>query len=96
LSPEIDLDHLSKDRRDWLEVFGNQWAPTKIMPGTCEACVYGAGEHVAGCTYIDARIEVAFARLQAKGWPRYDVNPELCMDRAGELLDELEALHLRR
>jgi hypothetical protein len=21
----IDLDHLPKDRRDWLEVFGNQW-----------------------------------------------------------------------
>ena len=21
----IDIDHLPKDRRDWLEIFGNQW-----------------------------------------------------------------------
>ena len=92
---EQELEHLPKHRRDWLEIWGNQWAPKKIMPGTCEACVYGHGEHVTGCTYIAARIQAAFTRVQAKGWPRYDVNPELCMDRAGELLDELEALHLR-
>lgn len=22
---EIDFDHLPKDRRDWLEIFGNLW-----------------------------------------------------------------------
>lgn len=25
----IDYEHLPKDRRDWLEVFGNQWGTRK-------------------------------------------------------------------
>ena len=36
------IEKLPKERRDWLEVFGNQWGePAKVMPGTCEACVWG-------------------------------------------------------
>jgi hypothetical protein len=35
------IEKLPKERKDWLEVFGNQWAPVKQMPGTCEACVWG-------------------------------------------------------
>lgn len=102
-----DLDHLPKDRRDWLEVFGNQWGTKKhgermteeenaillealnpfgqpisahdrallrlldfvdryhgmarkppaekIMPGTCEACVWGKGRHLHA-TMSDAPI----------------------------------------
>jgi hypothetical protein len=25
-------DKLSKDRRDWLEIFGNQWGPRRYAP----------------------------------------------------------------
>lgn len=44
-----DLDHLPKHRQDWLGVWGNQWKPAKMRPGTCELCVYGSGQHAAGC-----------------------------------------------
>ncbi len=51
--PRLNADafaHLSKDRRDWLEVFGNTWGDTvKQMPGTCERCVWGSGEHSVEC-----------------------------------------------
>lgn len=47
--PTIDVAKLSKDRKDWLEVFGNQWKPKRVMPGTCEACVWGGRDHVFGC-----------------------------------------------
>ena len=50
----VDIDQfiekLPKERRDWLEVWGNQWGePTKVMPGTCEACVWGSGSHTKDC-----------------------------------------------
>jgi hypothetical protein len=45
------LDKLPKHRKEWLEVFGNQWAATKTMPGTCEACVWGTGKHAEGCEH---------------------------------------------
>ena len=50
------IEKLPKERKEWLECFGNQWAPAKQMPGTCEACVWGRGEHAAGCarvTWVD-------------------------------------------
>ncbi len=31
--------------RDFLEVSGNQYRPGRVMPGTCEACVWGSGQH---------------------------------------------------
>lgn len=41
------IEKLPKERREWLEIWGNQWGePTKMMPGTCEACVWGRGEHI--------------------------------------------------
>ena len=43
------IDKLPKHRRDWLEVWGNEWQPRKIAPGTCERCVFGEGEHAEGC-----------------------------------------------
>ena len=51
MAQDIDqyIANLPKERKDWLEVFGNQWAPTKQMPGTCEACVWGHGYHDLSC-----------------------------------------------
>ena len=47
------IETLPKSRREWLEVFGNQWGePAKVMPGTCFACVWGDGEHAAGCERV--------------------------------------------
>ncbi len=40
---------LSKDRRDWLEVFGSQFKPRRVMVGTCEACVFNQGVHSLEC-----------------------------------------------
>lgn len=40
---------LPKHRREWLEIWGNTFAPKKVMPGTCEACVFNEGEHASGC-----------------------------------------------
>jgi hypothetical protein len=28
---EFDVDKLSKDRRDWLEIFGNQWGTRRFQ-----------------------------------------------------------------
>lgn len=39
-----------------------------------------------------ANIESA---LEAKGWPHYEDNPDLCMARAKEFLDERDALMAR-
>jgi hypothetical protein len=30
---EYDFDHLPKERRDWLEIFGNQWGTRKHGAG---------------------------------------------------------------
>lgn len=48
--PPLDeqIAKLPKHRKDWLGVFGNQWAPKKVMPGTCEACVWNSGVHTCG------------------------------------------------
>jgi hypothetical protein len=46
------IENLPKERRDWLEVFGNQWAPVKQMPGTCEACVWGGERHAKDCVAL--------------------------------------------
>lgn len=51
-----DLDKLSPDRKDWLEVFGWRVAPKKIMPGTCEACVWGSGNHSSECPHAEPPI----------------------------------------
>ncbi len=52
-SPRMNADglsHLPKDRRDWLEIFSDVRGGTvKVMAGTCEACVWGRGEHAAIC-----------------------------------------------
>lgn len=48
---EEQINKLPKKRRDWLEIHGNQWAPVKVMPGTCEACVWGQGEHTLACCW---------------------------------------------
>lgn len=45
----IDFDKLPKHRRDFLEIFGNQWSPRMVFTGTCERCVWGSGEHSADC-----------------------------------------------
>lgn len=47
---EEKIKNLSPYYRDFCEVWGNQWAPAKVMPGTCEACVFGRGEHMPSCT----------------------------------------------
>lgn len=47
--PEIDVDHLPKWRQDWLEVFGNTFKPAAVLPGTCEACVYGERRYSHNC-----------------------------------------------
>ncbi len=44
-------DNISKQRMDWLGCHGNTWAPVKVMPGTCEACVFGSGEHSIACCW---------------------------------------------
>lgn len=48
-----DMMHLPKHRRDWLEFWGNQWGGPKVMPGTCERCVWGSGRHSSGCIAVD-------------------------------------------
>lgn len=45
----LDLSKLSKQKRDWLEVFALPRVESGIMPGTCEACVWGRGEHEETC-----------------------------------------------
>lgn len=36
------VKNLSPYHRDAFEIWGNQWTPKKVMPGTCEACVFGS------------------------------------------------------
>ena len=71
------IEALPKSRRDWLEVYGNQWGePTKVMPGTCEACVWGRGEHV--CKPVETRGEfhdVLLADIRA--WDAAQANVKL-------------------
>lgn len=45
-------DNISKQRMDWLGAHGNTWAPVKVMPGTCEACLYRIGEHSDSCVTL--------------------------------------------
>ncbi len=35
----------------------------------------------------DKALADLYRRMDAKGWPRYDENAELCMERAREFLD---------
>ena len=50
------IEKLPKERRYWLEVWGNQWGePTKVMPGTCEACVWGEANHLHARDCITGR-----------------------------------------
>ncbi len=69
--PRLDADvfaGLSKDRRDWLEVFGNTWGDTnKQMPGTCELCVWGRGKHSVECV-TQANLFNAFESVNAEVW----------------------------
>ncbi len=46
-----DLNNIPKDKRDWLEIYGNQYRAKAVAPGTCEACVFARGEHVPGCKW---------------------------------------------
>lgn len=36
---------------------------------------------------MNTKLKAMMAEIKAKGWPRYDVNPDLCMERAREYLD---------
>lgn len=49
---EEQINKLSPYHRDFLEVWGNQWTPKKVMPGTCLACVYGGApcDHLRSCS----------------------------------------------
>lgn len=51
----VDFDAVAKSltprQRDYLEVFGNVWGKRKVMPGTCERCVWGRGKHSMSCRW---------------------------------------------
>lgn len=44
----VDIEKLSKRRKDWLGCFGNIWQSRKVAPGTCMACVFNDGSHTCG------------------------------------------------
>lgn len=46
---DAKIKSLPRHKRDWLEIYGDTFAAKKVMPGTCEACVYGSGEHSETC-----------------------------------------------
>lgn len=50
----VNIDKLTKRQKDWIGCFGNTWSPRKVLPGTCERCVWGHGEHSADCTVDSA------------------------------------------
>ncbi len=43
----------------------------------------------------DKALADLYRRMNAKGWPRYDENAELCMERAREFLDGAERIKPR-
>ena len=61
------IEKLPKHRRDWLEVWGNEWQPRKIAPGPCELCVFGMGNaHAEGCVKRSRSVLLANAQLLTK------------------------------
>jgi hypothetical protein len=36
---------------------------------------------------MNEKLKALMKEIEAKGWPRYDVDPDLCMERAREYLD---------
>ncbi len=53
MSIEQQLAGMTKSQKDFIGVFGNQWAPRKTTPfvGTCERCVWGSGLHSSDCAW---------------------------------------------
>ncbi len=51
---EKTIKGMTKAQRDYVGVFGNQWAPRKTTPfaGTCERCVWGKGLHSKQCGWL--------------------------------------------
>ncbi len=51
---EQQLSKMTKSQKDFIGVFGNQWAPrkTKNYTGTCERCVWGSGPHSSECVAL--------------------------------------------
>lgn len=46
----VDIEKLSKRRKEWIGCWGNIWQSRKVEPGTCTACVFGEGTHSETCT----------------------------------------------
>lgn len=57
------ISKLTPKDRDWLEIYGNQYRPAKVMPGTCEACVFGLGRHANSCINLQVAVDVAKAAI---------------------------------
>lgn len=59
----FDTSKLSKDRKDWLEIFGSQWGQRKRTT-CCDGCVFG--ERYSHAEWCQAGFEPL--REQLEGW----------------------------
>jgi hypothetical protein len=44
---------------------------------------------------MNDKLKALMTEIEAKGWPRYDVDPVLCMERAREYLDRARKIIAR-
>jgi len=59
---------ITKRDRDRLEVFGGQFPPpVTVMPGTCEACVWGWELHAQGCSQaLEIELATIFSQFRER------------------------------
>ncbi len=67
MSIEQQLSKMTKSQKDFIGVFGNQWAPRKTTPfaGTCELCVWGSGAHDSECPVFNSAIDRLCASIDS-------------------------------
>ncbi len=72
---EQQIDKMTKSQKDFIGVWGNQWAPRKTVPfvGTCELCTWGKGEHSDDCVVKLNGLLAEEASLWPKGQGVADV-----------------------
>ncbi len=66
---EQTIKGMTKAQRDYVGVFGNQWAPRKTVPflGTCQLCVWGSGYHDMECRVRLDSLRVS--EFNSGSWP---------------------------
>ncbi len=58
MNVEQTIKGMTKAQKEYIGVWGNQWAPRKTVPfvGTCERCVWGSGVHDSECPVFTSSI----------------------------------------